>query len=440
MKKIIILSAILLTCSALRAQNSIKNVIVETYYISDGNDATDTLGGFLEAGSKTYRVYIQLQPGCKLQKIYGDNNHALIIKSTENFFNNLDRGKSFAKDINKSSYQNNTAALDTWFTLGQTTKTSGKTYFGILKSDDADDSFIGGLNNDGGSSAISGGLLTNNDPAAGIPVTISDGMSSMTDIPNNWFDNGFFDLVTGIDSTIFGSVKIGREFISHTAYLQNSGVMGVIPESNTILVAQLTTKGDISFDLNIEVKEVDGTITKYVSSGKDTLNEKFNPYLKYPPECGCLDPAYMEYNDHYACNNPDSCKTRIVLGCMDPNACNYDPNANYNVQSLCCYPGMCADRDISLVCPNLGVEYRTKIKLYPNPAHDEIKLEAELKDNAVTKFVVYNSFGNIELERNLGLSSGVINHNIDLSNLTPGIYLIRFYTDNSVVSDTFIKN
>ena len=46
----------------------IKNVIVETYYISDANDASDTTGGKLEAGSIAYRVYIDLAKGNKLTK------------------------------------------------------------------------------------------------------------------------------------------------------------------------------------------------------------------------------------------------------------------------------------------------------------------------------------------------------------------------------------
>ena len=80
----------LFIATAAQSQDAIKKVIVETYYVSDANDATDTTGGILESGSKTYRIYIQMKPGCKLTKIYGDNNHKLKIASTANFFNNID--------------------------------------------------------------------------------------------------------------------------------------------------------------------------------------------------------------------------------------------------------------------------------------------------------------------------------------------------------------
>src|SRR3954471_93608 len=80
----------------------IENVIVETYYVSDSNDATDTTGGYLEPGSTTYRIYVDLAPGNKIRKIYGDANHALKISSTESFFNNKADGQSFGKDFSKN--------------------------------------------------------------------------------------------------------------------------------------------------------------------------------------------------------------------------------------------------------------------------------------------------------------------------------------------------
>src|SRR4051812_38285170 len=114
-----LLFLVLLLPAALKAQ--VKNVIVETYYVSDANDATDTTDGrSLEAGSKTYRVYIDLKEGSTLRKIYGDSLHTLKIESTENFFNNIDRPQAyFGYLINKSWFASNpTIALDSWLTLG----------------------------------------------------------------------------------------------------------------------------------------------------------------------------------------------------------------------------------------------------------------------------------------------------------------------------------
>src|SRR5258706_9732068 len=92
---------------SLRAQ--VTSVTVATYYISDGNDSTDTDGSAgipdlnLKAVSKAYRVYINLVPGSRLRAIYGDTLHALKIKSTENFFNNMDRGMRSGKNIDNTN-------------------------------------------------------------------------------------------------------------------------------------------------------------------------------------------------------------------------------------------------------------------------------------------------------------------------------------------------
>jgi hypothetical protein len=211
----------------------IKGLVVETYYISDANDATDTTSGrFVDAGSKTYRVYLELDSGSKIKSVYGDANHAMIIRSSERFYNNIDRPTAyFGYLINKSWFNSNpTLALDSWLTIG-----SGlKTYGSVLKSDDTDGSFIGGTNNGGGSSSIPGGLLVNNDPAAGIPVTSQDGVVADTAVYGPWFDNGFKD-INGDDSTAFGSLVEDSIFFSNNCLLQqNSGVDGVLLNINIL--------------------------------------------------------------------------------------------------------------------------------------------------------------------------------------------------------------
>jgi hypothetical protein len=448
MKNILVLIFGLLICNVY-AQDAIKNLIVETYYISDANDATDTTGGFLEPGSKTYRIYVQMKPGCKLLSLYGDKDNALKIASTAPIFNNKDYGETFGKDMRTNNLRKNTVALDSWLTLGQTTKRAANTYFGVLKSHDISGSILGGLNNDGGSAKIPGGLLANNDILAGLPLTTADGMDTLSTFESNWVNSGFIDQESGEDSTIFGSVKTGTEFISNSAYLANTGVMGVDPDSNLVLVAQLTTKGEISFELNLQVYDPDtdyGYRTFYVAKGIDTtyLAEqkivKVSSYLKYPHECGCKDPNFLEYDRKYACNSLELCKTRIVLGCMDQSACNYDPEANYNVQYMCCYPGKCYDRDISLNCPSDG-EPILRLDIYPNPATSRITIKSSTGlNNTESRYVIYDYFGKVVLEKQLGTVEGSITDDLDLSNFKSGIYLVRLYAGEASDSRMFIKD
>lgn len=427
------------------ASAQLEKVIVEKYYVSDANDFTDTSGGIVSMGSTTYRIYIDLAPGSILKKIYGDLNHPFEITSTEVFFNNILDGKSFAKDITKVSLEENTVALDSWLTLGQVVKKQGaKTYYGVIKNQDDDGSFIGGINNDGGSALISTGLLVNNDPSCGIPLTSSDGIDTMTVTPLTWFDAGVVDFTSGNDSTIFGSLVPKKEFISTGFSLSNSGVTGVNLDSNQIIIAQLTTQGDLSFKINLELEElVNGvpTLVKYVA--KDTLlvaGEIFNPFLSYPQSCGCDDPDFLEYNSSFVCYLEGSCQTPIKIGCMDSMACNYDPAVNINVEELCCYPGFCADRNIEEVCPSLmGNDF--DLNLYPNPTSGDITMNLISGNACNWNYEVYNTYGSVKLSGSFTTTESELNIvlPLDLSNIDLGMYRLKVSNGDLSKHKLFIK-
>ena len=427
------------------ASAQLEKVIVEKYYVSDSNDFTDTSGGIVSIGSTTYRIYIDLAPGSILKKIYGDPNHPFEITSTEVFFNNILDGKSFGKDLTKVSLSENTVALDSWITLGQVPKKQGtKTYYGILKNQDDDGSFIGGINNDGGSSLIATGLLTNNDPSCGIPLIVSDGIDTMTVTPSSWSEVGVVDFTSGNDSTIFGSLVPKKEFISTGFELRNSGVTGVNLDSNQIIIAQLTTKGDLSFKLNLEIEQlINGlpTLVKYVA--KDTLlvaGEIFNPFLSYPQSCGCDDPDFLEYSSSFVCYLEGSCQTPVKIGCMDTLACNYDPAVNINVEELCCYPGFCADRNIEEVCPSLmGNDF--DVNLYPNPTSGDITMNLISGNACNWNYEVYNTYGSVKLSGSFTTTESELNVvlPLDLSNIDLGMYRLKVSNGDLSKHKLFIK-
>src|SRR5215207_4210278 len=99
MKRLFLISFLIISCYALQSMAQVENVFVETYYVTDSFDATDTTGGGLPAGSKTYRVFVDLAPGTILKKIYGDENHPLKFSGTYPIFNNEADGQTFAKDF-----------------------------------------------------------------------------------------------------------------------------------------------------------------------------------------------------------------------------------------------------------------------------------------------------------------------------------------------------
>ena len=263
---------------------------------------------------------------------------------------------------------------------------------------------------------------------------------------STWVDNGFKNGIN--DTTVFGPTNVGSKLIVTNGYLQqNKGVSGDSATGHQVLVAQLTTTGDITFEINLEL--MDSTVTgvhyyNFIPSNNGlptTGDTTVNRLLKYPPDaplCGCQDPNYLEYNPTLQCASQDSCHTRIVFGCMDTLACNYDAKANYHIQNLCCYPGKCNDRDISLVCP--GISSQSGFSLYPNPASNSLTLQISAGTNQEIKYEIYDSFGTLVLTKELGTLSGVTTQEVDVSNLHIGLYMARVYVGGIPTSKSFMKN
>jgi len=424
------------------ASAQLEKVIVEKYYVSDANDATDVSGGGVPVGSTTYRIYVDLKPGTILKRIYGDANHPFSISSSQVFFNNVLDGQTFAKDFIKGRYLENTVALDTWLTLGQTAKQGVKYYYGILKDQDTDGSFIGGVNNDGGSAVVPSGLLINEDPTCGIPLTVADGMDTLLSAPSNWYNSGVLDFGTGEDTTMFGPLVPQSSFESSIFELSCSGVQGTVADSNQVIIAQLTTLGDLAFKINITVEElINGvpTLVNYV--GNDSLlgdNEVYNAYLNYPYSCGCTNPNYIEYNSSFICLEEGSCMTPVVFGCTDTLACNYDPQVNFNIENLCCYPGSCAGRNIEEVCPSLmGEEF--DIIVYPNPTSGDITLNIVAGSSNNWTYEVYNTYGSVKLSGLFTSTDLNVIMPLNLSTLDPGMYQLKVSNGDMSKHKLFIK-
>lgn len=436
MKKIIKFLAIFLFVG-LNTQAQIQNVIVEKYYVADAFDIANTDGGQLQPGAITYRVYVDLATGSKISRVFADSLHLLKIKSSLPFFNNdtlnSSNGGTYGFKINKNDLAISTVGLDSWITIGAATNK----HHGILKTQDIDGTIVGGVNNDQN-------LLNNADAGAGIPLTTQDGLILTTVLATNYQVGGDMPVIGSLnDSTIFGS-DTATSFITPNATLQYSGGLSGQGVDNNVLVGQFTTAGQLEFELNITVIDSSGTTINYVASGNDTTIQnviyKSFPLLKFPPQCGCLDPKYIEYNAQNACSDSSKCLTLVRLGCMDTLACNYDPDANYSVPEMCCYPGYCNDRDIAFVCPDITSGNRM-MSVYPNPTNNDITINLNGDKNiGETNFILSNSFGKEILSFTDNVSEGEWSKNISLSNLVSGIYILKCLSQDSVQSKVIIKN
>jgi hypothetical protein len=302
---------------------------------------------------------------------------------------------------------------------------------------------VGGGNNDGGSALVPSGLLINEDPTCGIPLTLADGMDTLNSAPNNWQNSGVLDFFSGADSTIFGSLIPKYSYESSIFSLTCSGVQGTVADSNQVIIAQLTTLGELAFKINITVEQlVNGipTLVNYVSA--DTLlgeNERFNAYLSYPYTCGCNNPNFIEYSSSYACYEEGSCNTPVVFGCTDTLACNYDPLANLNIETLCCYPGSCAGRNIEEVCPSLmGNDF--DVNVYPNPTSDDMTLNIiSGTANSNWSYEVYNTYGSVKLSGTFITTDLNVVMPLELSNLDQGMYQLKVTNGEMSKHKLFIK-
>jgi hypothetical protein len=142
---------------------------------------------------------------------------------------------------------------------------------------------------------------------------------------------------------------------------------------------------------------------KYVANDDILLEGEFpSPFLKYPPECGCTDPEFLEYDPLAACDD-GSCQTVVILGCNDPAACNYDPLVNLNVPELCCIlPDNCEGLDPELICENLNVselDEESFFQVYPNPFTDQINLKYNGNENQFFSLQLFNTLGEICLQK-----------------------------------------
>ncbi|MEO8149681.1 MAG: hypothetical protein ABI723_18730 [Bacteroidia bacterium] len=248
------------------AQNGLENIIVEKYYISDSADAAAPKGGHLPAGSVTYRIYADLLPGYRFQAAYGVAGHELRIATSTSFFNNEEFGATTANDIPWQQLNNNTVMLDSWLSVGA--GSAGN--YGILKVED--DTARTVVNTDIPQ------VLQNANPLAGIPLKDRDGLKAAS--PQSVVS------IFGIENEIriFGNKNDranGKAFsTTNGSWASFGGAIGPNP-NNKVLIAQLTTDGALSFELNIQLGASDGAVENYVAKNP-VGNEIQLSCLTYP--------------------------------------------------------------------------------------------------------------------------------------------------------------
>jgi hypothetical protein len=200
----------------------------------------------------------------------------------------------------------------------------------------------------------------------------------------------------------------------------------------------------------------------------NTINDSINPDCNCIGDVivfGCTDPLSCNYNplanqDDASCiypdapcddNNPDTMNDtynstcdcvgiQIVPGCMDPAACNFNPNANVD-DSSCVYPGdTCDDGDsttindvYNFICECVGqtnglMELTSISSIYPNPSSDMMTIEftGSLQDAVLQLTDVQ---GRVLFEKSIHS----MKETISVSSYTTGTYFLSIKGSNEVI-------
>lgn len=361
-----------------KAEYGLENVIVEKYYVSDADDEDESVG-VLPAGSVTYRIYLDLLPGYTFQSCYGDYNtnpavgnqtrNKLFIRTTTSFFNNEDRGLlSPAFDFKYA--KENTVMLDSWISCGA----ACNGYFGVLKNED-----------DGKNTVINKlGILKNADASAGIALTSQDGL-----IAGN---PGVFSAIGIPDSiaSIFKSdSQLGNNFEIYNGgwnspNLVLGGAMGFDSLINKVLIAQVTTDGELTFELNVQI-------------GLPRLLYPFGEYEKYVAS-NPFDTSFIEFN------------------------------------------GLSYPKGHSVFIDNTTLDKSNalSVKVFPNPSNNIFKLNITTSKIASNvNYKVYNVIGNLVIQNTLNINN-VYTQSIDMSNYTKGIYYLVVDYNNERATEKLI--
>lgn len=230
------------------AQDGLEGIILEKFYISTKEDnCKPELSGHLAPGSITYRIYVDLKPGYTFQAAYGTPNHELYIKSSNLFYNHVEYGAEYPNRIPLRTYSRNTSRLDSWLSAGG----AGENQIGVLKTEDDTLNVF----------KTSGAYLKNYSKKMGISLEVVDGMKEQYNLT--------FPTFYQMDSTIKG---LGTITNTNTISTNNGawasmgkGSQGADSLSNKVLIAQLTTDGKLSYQLNLLIGTPDGKSEKYVA-------------------------------------------------------------------------------------------------------------------------------------------------------------------------------
>lgn len=231
----------------------IEDVFVERYHVA-------SVAGTNAKPLVTYRIYIDLAEDHILQTVYGDPKHMLTLATTTVFHNDSVHGVVFGERLAPQFIATDGSALDSWFAFGF----CSKEHKAVPLHLDPDGSSLACATREALKQARKEGRGVNG-------LCIRDGMVPAERVPETVQVN----LTTGYLDSARGGLIESDNF----AWGVLSGVKGATKE-NMVLIAQLTTDGELRYALNVQVRTPEGVVLRCTALPTDNTEERHFPVLR----------------------------------------------------------------------------------------------------------------------------------------------------------------
>lgn len=319
-----------------------------------------------------YRFYVQSETTTdKISAVFGTNEDPLVIDTPEGIFNSSFNSSWSASGINPA--------------------------FLAIVPEMADDSYATiGLEGPASTSGIEG---------AADPSIVEDESLALT--VSEYFVAGGTELVV---NTVIGA----------SWYVLNTAT-NALPVDSRWLVAQVTTSGDISGQLNYQIfPEGNGDNDVQVSLSFDGAGVFGTAVVE-----GCMDEAACNYNPA-ALLEDDSCEFASCAGCTNPAACNFNEEASIEDQSclFCdCGAGASGYSLIVTADPAASSEGAHRFRFYIQMANDGDRMSAV--------------FGNTERPIDIAVPNGAFNSALNSSWNATGLNPVFVASFPELADDTY---
>jgi len=263
----------------------LEGIIVEDFHTVTQADANfiNGLGNStysIVAGSKVYRVYVDMAPNYRFLTVGGSvpddgiGVHALDFSTTTTFWNDDNFGTEFPAQTRRASTG---TIFDTYITIGSTGIVGGASPCGALGSGLAQVGVLrtADTNGDLTSCGVFPGFTGNDGSIPGTVPALTTNLSGIID----------FTALTGSASSF---VIGGNSGDSYATLPANTGIDPT--NTNRVLIGQFTTDGVFSFHINVAIQSAAGDVEFYVWSNP-ILTEVVSPFLTYP-QAACNPPVF----------------------------------------------------------------------------------------------------------------------------------------------------